>query len=183
VGEAIEDTDEFTLSGTIANVHNSDFTDDQGTAHPASAYKVALIKESCNHSANGEGTCTQSTIANAVIEGTDYTITTTFGDVKSTDGSWINLFMYIDSNGDGEYTQGTEANNFAWEPQFWSYNHVNFNTWGGVLRLGRSNCDPTTGMCDYSEEAVVPDGSYDGPDFDTMPNEEFNSGETAATPQ
>ena len=180
VGEAIELTDEFTLTGSIANVPNNDMQDENGTAYPASAYKVALVKESCDHSPTGEGGCTQTTIENATIDGTTYSLTTTFGDVKFSDGSWVNLFMYIDANGDGEYTQGTEANNFMWEPQFWSMNHVNFNTWGGVLRLGRNNCDHSTGMCEYTEEAVVPDGEYAGPDFDTMP-EEINEG--TASPQ
>ena len=179
VGEAIDLTDTFTLSGSITNVPNNNMTDENGNVYPASAYKVALVKESCDHSPDGTGMCTQTTLEGAVIDNGTYTLTTTFGDVKSTDGSWVNLIMFIDADGDGEYTQGTEANNHMWEPQFWSMNHVNFNTWGGVLRLGRHVCDHSTGMCDYSEEAVVPDGEYQGPDFDTMPEEFNDTGETA----
>ncbi len=181
VGEAIDETAEFTLSGTLTNVPNSNMLDKNGTAYPASAYKVALIKENCNNTAAAGGNCTQTTIANAVIDDSTYTLTTTIADVKSTDGSWINIFMYIDENDDGEYNQGTEANDFMWEPQFWSMNHINFNTWGGVVRINFNTCN-TTGMCDWYEEAVVPGTDYDGPDFDTEP-QEFNSADTAAGAQ
>jgi len=77
--------------------------------------------------------------------------------------------MYIDANGNGQFDEPTEANNFEGEPGFWAYDHVNFNTWGGILRLGYSDCNPDTGECNYFEQAVVPDGVYEGPSFDTMP--------------
>jgi len=181
VGEAIDPTDIFTLNGSATNVPDDKFTNDSGTVHPASSYKVALIEESCDQTSCSNTTVLVSALT---VDGSDftYTLSPTFAQAKGTAGSWLNILMFIDEDGDDVFDAPTEANNFQGEPQFWSMNHVNFNTWGGVLRLGRSSCDNTTGMCDYHEEAVTPDTTYDGPDFDTMP-EEFNGGETAATPQ
>jgi hypothetical protein len=181
VGEAIDPTDIFTLTGSATNVPDDKFVNDSGTVHPASSYKVALIEESCDQTSCSNTTVLVSALT---VDGSDftYTLSPTFAQAKGTAGSWLNILMFIDEDGDDVFDAPTEANNFQGEPQFWSMNHVNFNTWGGVLRLGRSSCDNTTGMCDYHEEAVTPDTTYDGPDFDTMP-EEFNGGEAAATPQ
>jgi len=43
---------------------------------------------------------------------------------------------------------------------------VNFNSWGGVLRVARDICDDMG--CFYSEEIVIPGETYEGPDFDLM---------------
>ena len=181
VGEAINPTDIFTLNGSATNVPDDKFTNDSGTVHPASSYKVALIQESCDQTS-----CSNSTVLVSALtadgNGFTYTLSPTFAEAKGTAGSWLNILMFIDEDGDDVFDAPTEANNFQGEPQFYSMNHVNFNTWGGVLRLGSSSCDQTTGHCEYNEEAVTPDTTYDGPDFDTMP-EEFNGDGTAATPQ
>ena len=168
VGTPIDPTDTFTLSGSVSNVPNSDFTDGDGVAYPLSAYKVALMEESCN-----ETSCTKEVVLNAAVTQGDngfvYSLTPSFAEAKGTPGSWLNVFMYIDANGNGQFDEPTEANNFEGEPGFWAYDHVNFNTWGGILRLGYSDCNPDTGECNYFEQAVVPDGVYEGPSFDTMP--------------
>ncbi len=151
VGESISGSDTFTISGTASNVPNADFSS------TLAEYKVAMIEETC-----GDLGCTQSIILNAdIAEDGSYELMPSFDQAKGTAGSWINIIMYVDADGDGALDNG--------EDQFWPNNHVNFNTWGGILRIGSSTCDNTTGHCDYSEEAVVPDGTYTGPSFDTQP--------------
>jgi len=88
----------------------------------------------------------------------------------NSNNSWIDIRMFIDANNDDVIDQGTEENNYFGEPQFWSQGgNVNFNTWGGVLRIStHGECNENG--CDFSEEIVIPGESYEGPDFDAAGN-------------
>ncbi len=103
--------------------------------------------------------------------GHTYTIAPTLQEMMgNSQNSWIDVRMFIDTQEEGEVgfeviDQGTEANNYFGEPQFWSMSYVNFNSWGGVLRVSRDFCDENNN-CNYSEEIVIPGETYDGPDFE-----------------
>ncbi len=187
VGEAIDENATFTLTGGVENVPNAQFMDEAGTAFTAADYKVAMINEVCD-----ETGCSQSTILSTALtvaaDGTiSYSLMPTITQAKGTANGWINVLMYIDVNGDDILQAPAEANNFQGEPIFWSHSFVNFNTWGGILRLSSEKCstpgDFTT--CEYSEQVVVPNkegdeniGNYEGPTFDTEPMEFMDSAGT-----
>ncbi len=165
-------------------------------AFPIAAYKVAAVKESCNEDKTAEPfvetffdeasggfvtveyfpwICTSETLAisalTAVDGGHTYSLEPNVSDMMgNSSNSWIDIRMFIDANSDGIINQGTEANNYFGEPQFWSQGgNVNFNTWGGVLRIStHGECNENG--CDFSEEIVIPGATYDGPDFDAAGN-------------
>jgi len=174
--------------------NNTSFPTD--AAFPIAAYKVAAVKESCHEDESAEPfvetyfdeekgefvtveykpwICTSETLAisalTAVDGGHTYSLMPNVSDMMgNSNNSWIDIRMFIDANNDDVIDQGTEENNYFGEPQFWSQGgNVNFNTWGGVLRIStHGECNENG--CDFSEEIVIPGEIYEGPDFDAAGN-------------
>jgi hypothetical protein len=197
IGELLDLDQPFTLSGSVSGApHANFFPADSNVAFPITAYKVAAVKESCNEDKTAEPfvetffdeaagefvtveyfpwICTSETLAISALTASDTGHTySLMPDVSAMMGnsnnSWIDIRMFIDANNDGVINQGTPANNFFGEPQFWSQGgNVNFNTWGGVLRIS-SHGECNDNGCDFSEEIVIPGETYEGPNFDAAGN-------------
>ncbi|MEY8263951.1 MAG: hypothetical protein RPR98_07090 [Bermanella sp.] len=120
--------------------------------------------------------CSSETLAISALTATDnghsYSLMPNVSDMMgNSNNSWIDIRLFIDTQvegteGFGIIDQPTEDNDYFGEPQFWSQGgNVNFNTWGGVLRIStHGECNENG--CDFSEEIVIPDTTYEGPDFD-----------------
>lgn len=187
VGEVLDLNSTFDLTGMVTNVP------DGGT--PLSDYKVAVVKESCAEDktatpqsytwfdeANVEHTetyfpwvCESATLAFAPVEdngdGTySYTVSPTLRNMMgSNQGSYVDIRMFIDADGDNFLDPYVPSNGETADVQgeqvFWSQSSVYFNNWGGVLRI-QSNSNCGNNGCDFSEEIVIPGATYDGPSFD-----------------
>ena len=193
VGETLDLTQTFNLTGNVTGAPDTNYYDSTTDApYLISQYKVAAVKESCEEDTSAEPfvdsyfdeeqgqfvsveyfpwICSSETLAISPLTddgdgGHTYTIAPTLQEMMgNSQNSWIDVRMFIDANGDGVIDQGTEANNYFGEPQFWSMSYVNFNSWGGVLRVSRDICDENNN-CNYSEDIVIPGETYDGPDFE-----------------
>ena len=198
VGETLDLTQTFNLTGNVTGAPDANLFDpDTNEPYLISQYKVAAVKEGCEEDTDAEPfvdsyfdeelgqfvsveyfpwICTSETLAisslteDATNGGHTYTVMPTLQEMMgNSQNSWIDIRMFIDADGDGLIDQGTEENNYFGEPQFWSMSHVNFNSWGGVLRASRDICDDNG--CQYSEEIVIPGETYEGPDFDVEGND------------
>ena len=193
IGEVLDLTATFTLTGNVANAPSANASD------LITAYKVAAVKESCAEDKTAEAfsdtyydeaaggfvtveyfpwVCTSETLSiSALTEdgegGHTYSLTPSMIDMMGgSHNSWIDIRLFIDANDNGQVDQGTEANNYQGERMFWSNSHVNFNSWGGVLRINGESCDANKENCNYIEEIVLPAGTYSGPSFDIMESDD-----------
>ncbi len=194
VGVALNLDDTFTLTGSVSNAPSDSETDNNGTAYDIGLYKVAMVSESCfeDTSATPETYEFIDEEGNIIIEtylpwiceseilavsdsitvdtengGHSYSLQPTLRQAMgSGQNAWIDIRLFIDVDGDDVVDQDHETGNH--EPQFWSQGGVHFNSWGGVLRINKDNCD-SNGNCTFSEEIVIPGETFDGPDFDVSP--------------
>ncbi len=194
VGIALDLDDTFTLTGSVSNAPSDSETDDNGTAYDIGLYKVAMVSESCFEDSNATPEtytyfdeagneitetylpwiCESEILAvsDAIAVDTEngghtYSLQPTLRQAMgSGQNAWIDIRLFIDVDDDGVIDQDHETGNH--EPQFWSQAGVNFNSWGGVLRINKDNCD-SNGNCTFSEEIVIPGETFDGPEFDVSP--------------
>jgi hypothetical protein len=182
IGAVLDLDDTFTLTGSVSNVPGS------LSASDIAQYKVAMILESCQEDESGQAqthtftdedgnevqetffpfVCSSESLAFSGItaSSTDstygYTLTPTLREaMSSTNNSWLSIRLFIDTDGDNLIDQGDANGNH--ETQFWSQDNVHFNAWGGVLRLNSGNCSDNE--CNFTEEVVLPQQTYDGPNF------------------
>ncbi len=203
IGAVLDLDQPFTISGSVSGAPDANFfPENSNTAFVISDYKVAAVKESCQEDTTAEPfvenffdeelgqfvtveyfpwICTSETLAiSALTEaegGHTYSLMPNVSDMMgNSNNSWIDIRLFIDADGDDVIDQGTEENNYFGEPQFWSQGaNVNFNTWGGVLRIS-THGDCNENGCDFSEEIVIPGETYEGPDFDVANNGPGGSG-------
>ena len=195
IGEELDLDQPFTISGMVTGAPSEDFFDnDTNAAYTVDKYKVAAVRESCDEDRTAEPftdnyfdeelgqfvsveyfpwICTSETLAISALTAADgghtYSLMPSVLDMMgNSSNSWIDIRMFIDANDDGVIDQGTEANNYFGEPQFWSQGSVNFNTWGGVLRISSHGECNENGCGDFSEEIVLPGETYEGPDFEVF---------------
>jgi len=193
IGEVLDLDQPFTITGSVSNAPDTNFFDSTTNApYLIGQYKVAAVRESCNEDTTADPfvetyfddekgefvtvsyfpwICTSETLGISALTATDnghtYSLMPNVSDMMgNSNNSWIDIRLFIDANDDGIIDQGTEANDYFGEPQFWSQGgNVNFNTWGGVLRIStHGECNENG--CDFSEEIVIPGETYVGPDFD-----------------
>jgi len=143
------------------------WTDENGVTHTETWYPWVCEINTLAVSALTEDT---------VNGGHTYTLQPTLRQMMNSGNAWIDIRLFIDADGDNlvdghvpgtEQTPGSEG-----EMMYWSHgNPPNFNNWGGVLRIGGEVCEGEgeQQQCFYQDQIVVPDGDYDGPDFDTQP--------------
>ena len=188
VGAELDLSATFDITGTVIGAPDTNFTDDQGVPYPLSMYKVAVVQESCSEDTDAEPftdtyfdeelgqfvqveyfpwICSSTSLAISTVSDTGtYLLQPTLQALMSnSQDSWIDIRLFIDANDNDLIDQGTEANNYFWEPQFWSQDGVNFNSWGGVLRISHFGACDENGCGDFSEEIIIPGASYAGPSF------------------
>jgi len=195
IGEVLNLDNSFTLEGRVFNAPDNNFINPQtNQPYPISQYKVAAIKESCfeDISATAETysytdefgneitdsyfpwICNIETLGVSPLTATaddySYSLSPTLRQMmNSGQDSWIDIRLFIDINNDDLLQADNQDGNSPGEPMFGSLDFVNFNSWGGVLRISRETCDENQQNCVYSETVISPSTLYRGPDFNVNP--------------
>ncbi len=195
IGEVLNLDDTFTLEGRVFNAPDNNFINPQtNQPYPISQYKVAAIKESCFEDTSAAAEtysytdefgnevtdsyfpwiCNIETLEvaplTAIADEYSYSLAPTLRQMmNSGQDSWVDVRLFIDINNDNQLQADNQDSNSPGEPMFWSANFVNFNSWGGVLRLSRETCDENQQGCVYSETVISPSNIYSGPDFNVNP--------------
>jgi len=192
VGAALDLDATFNLMGSVSNAPNANVQDQSGTAYPIANYKVAALQEQCEedttqtpetHTWTDENgvthnetwypwVCNITTLAVSSLTsdgsgGYTYTLQPTLRQMMNSGNAWVDIRLFIDVDGDDLVDSHTEST--QGEPMGWSYgNPPNFNNWGGVLRIGGEVCEGEgeQQQCFYQDQIVVPDATFEGPDFD-----------------
>ncbi len=197
IGEVLNLDSTFTLQGRIFNAPDNSFINPQtAQPYPISHYKVAAIEENCVEDTSAAAqtytytdelgnevtdsyfpwTCNITTLEVSPLtisaDGNEYTYSLSPTLREMMNGSqdrWIDIRLFIDINNDNTVQQSSPDNSLPGEPMFWAEGFINFNSWGGVLRLTRDVCDFDNQNCVYTETVVSPGSNYEGPNFNINP--------------
>lgn len=155
VGEPVDLNAIFTLKGL------NSITISDTTVAPENL-RVALVKESYN-STTSTSTRTIVRIADIINEN-GYNLDVYIGDFLSgtTMNTWFNLVLVEDATG-----ALSSGDSLGFEPTYWpNYSSGNmwFDTWGGVLKIGKDTCT-STGECAHEEIVITGGEIIDGPEF------------------
>ncbi len=155
VGQPLDLTNVFTIKG----LNKITITDDSVTA---ANLRIALVNEVYNSTTSSS---TQTIVRIADIIGENgYNLDLEIGDFLSgtSMNSWFN-FVLVEDAADAL----SAGDSLGSQPTYWP-NHSSggmwFDTWGGVLKVGKDTCT-SDGECVHEETVIVGDEIIDGPEF------------------
>ncbi len=153
VGEPVNLDAAFTIKGlNLITITDTNVT-------PANL-RIALVKET-----NDGASSTRTIVRIADITGeSTYSLDVTIGDFLSgtTMNTWFNLILVEDAADDL-----IAGSSLGMQPTYWpdySSGGMWFDTWGGVLKIGKDTCT-STGECVHQETIITGGELIDGPKF------------------
>jgi len=153
VAEPLDKTKTFTIVGNAA----------------VEGAKVVLFRERSNKDSLTNPWIREEIASSDVVEGS-YSLSATIGDFLDYPGAWFNIVMIPeDTSGDGN----KDLQDMMIWPEWNSNVHIYFNTWGGMLRVGKDVCttpsDGSLPQCTHSEVIILGDETVEGPTL-TIPS-------------
>lgn len=146
VADPLDKTKTFTITGTAVD-----------------GYKVVLFREVENPDSL-TNRFTRTAIKEVDVTSGTYSLTPTIGDFLDYPKAMFNIVMYQDTDGSGSFSNGDMQ---IWPD--WSAPHIFFNTWGGMLRVGKDVCTSsstgTPSTCQHTETMIFGGETVDGPVF------------------